>query len=211
MKSKYPDRIVTVSYESFVSDQRAVITKICDFLGLEFTEDMLDIGSSDEAQELAKISPLWRANHSDPVRTALTTTRKQFEITVLVDLQIASNVDKYKKKLSYRDICVIETLCERFMLRYGYSFITSHDAVVTDADLEAARRESAERKAAAWEKLKVEFDLNPPRSYIHCQLNCPSPPHRMTKNSLTTTNAGLRERSISRSARGGCSSCNLRS
>jgi hypothetical protein len=55
----YPERVLIVRFEDFITDQRGVLQKICDFIGIEFLEDMLDISKSEEAVQLSKLSALF--------------------------------------------------------------------------------------------------------------------------------------------------------
>jgi hypothetical protein len=95
----HPDRVLTIRYEDFVSNQEAVLRKICAFLGIRFFSSMLDVSRSDEARKIAGLSALWESNAKAP---------------------IAANVDKFRKNLAPAEIAEIEALAGEYMDYYGY-------------------------------------------------------------------------------------------
>jgi Sulfotransferase family len=129
----YPDRVLTIRYEDFVSNQEAVLRKICSFFGIAFTPDMLDISRSQEAQKISHMSALWESNWSAP---------------------IAANVDKFKKALTAEEIEIIETLTGDFMDYYGYERMTGGKFKITPRVVAAAKKRSEANKKKAWADLK---------------------------------------------------------
>ncbi len=129
----YPDRVLTIRYEDFVSNQEAVLRKICSFFGITFTPDMLDISRSQEAQKISHMSALWESNWSAP---------------------IAANVDKFKKALTAEEIEIIETLTGDFMDYYGYERMAGGEAKITPRVVAAAKKRSEANKKKAWADLK---------------------------------------------------------
>jgi len=130
---QYPDKVLTVRYEDFVSDQEAALRKISRFFGMEFLPSMLDIAQSQEARQISKLSALWETNSKAPVR---------------------ANVDKFKKTLTVKEIEIIESMTGEYMDYYGYERMTSGKAAVTSRVISDARRRSELNREKAWLDLK---------------------------------------------------------
>ena len=106
---QYPQRTLTIRYEDFLADEVAVLTKVCEFLGIEFLPEMLDVSHSQEAQQISRMSALWSSNCFAP---------------------IMANIDKYKKALSMDEIATIEVMTGDYMRRYGYKRMTDATAAL---------------------------------------------------------------------------------
>ena len=129
----YPDRVLTVRYEDFLANQEQILRRICDFMGLRFLPEMLNIETSVEARQLSRRSDLWVSNFSAP---------------------ILANKDKFRSLLGADEIEIIETVTRDHMAHYGYEFMTPAQAVIPDAEGLAARaRRSAEAGEQAWRDL----------------------------------------------------------
>lgn len=130
---KYPDRVLTIRFEDFISDQEEVLRVICEFLDIEFLEDMLDLSNSLEANDISKRSTLWESNQSAPIK---------------------ANVGKFRRSLSMEEIELIETLAGDMMDYYGYEWVTGRGTVITDEmEAQAAKNHEA-NKMKAWVDLK---------------------------------------------------------
>jgi hypothetical protein len=129
----HPDRVLTIHFEDFLKNTELELRKICQFMGLEFLDSMLDVSKSNEAQDIAKLSALWESNLSAP---------------------ISSNIDKYKKHLSHYEIEIIETLTNDYMYDYGYIRSTTTDIVINLEIINEARKKSELKKQQAWKELK---------------------------------------------------------
>ncbi len=135
LAKRHPERVLTIRYEDFLSDQEAILRRVCQFIGIEFMPAMLDIGASQEAKELSSMSALWESNCFAP---------------------IAANKDKFKSQLQLQEIETIETLTREYMQLYGYQCMTDAKASVPQAAaIEELRANSARLRAAAWEQLRV--------------------------------------------------------
>lgn len=141
LETKYPDRVLTVRFEDFIANQEEVLRKICEFIDIEFIDDMLDASSSLEAKEISNRSALWESNQSAPIK---------------------ANVDKFLKYLSMDEIKLIETITGEMMEHYGYERITEGKTVISEAMQEQATRNHEANKTKAWAMLK-EKD---PQDYI---------------------------------------------
>lgn len=138
---RYPDRVLTIRYEDFVSTPEPVLREVCGFLGIEYLDAMLDVGSSKEASTIAKRSALWESNSKPP---------------------IPANIDKFTRQLSPTDIEVIETVTADYMRTYGYELMTDAGASVGPKEVERARQHSADRRERAWRELRTRD----PRDYL---------------------------------------------
>lgn len=129
LAARYPERVLTIRYEDFIENQEVVLRKICDFFGIEFTMEMLDVSDSEEAQRISTMSALWESNAFPP---------------------IAANVDKFKKSMSLDEIAIIETLAGDQMDQYGYERLTKGKVEITDSMIAAARERSEAKRKQAW-------------------------------------------------------------
>lgn len=131
--TRYPDRVLTIRYEDFLSQQQATLEAVCGFLGIEFLLQMLDVTGSQEARQISQLSALWSSNCYAP---------------------IAANIDKFKQQLTADDIHLIETLTGHYMDRYGYTRLSDGAAVISPALLTGAAERSDERRERAWRDLE---------------------------------------------------------
>lgn len=129
LAAQHPDRVLTVRYEDFLSDQETVLRTICSFFQIEFLPSMLDVSKSNEARRISTLSALWEANASAP---------------------IAGNIDKFKATLSREEIGIIETLAGGHMDHYRYERMTSSDIEITPQMTTAAKDHSDARRRQAW-------------------------------------------------------------
>ncbi len=116
--ARHPQRVLTIRYEDFLSDQAHTLQRVCAFFGIDFLPRMLDIANSPEARHISRMSELWASNCFAP---------------------IAANADKFKQQLSTAEIATIETLAHEYMQRYGYQQMTDATAM-PDAFAAAAAR-----------------------------------------------------------------------
>ena len=133
LAERHPERVLTIRYEDFLSDQEQTLRKVCHFIGMEFLPEMLDVAGSAEARQLAGMSDLWASNCFAP---------------------IPANKDKFKTQLSIGEIETIETLALDHMRHYGYECMTDARAALPDAaGLAACAQRSAQNRAQAWQQL----------------------------------------------------------
>jgi hypothetical protein len=137
---KYPDRVLTVRYEDFLTDQEAVLQAICRFFGIEYLPAMLDVSRSREARQISTLSSLWESNASPP---------------------IAAHVDKFKAALSASEIEIIETLTGAHLDHYRYERMASREVEITPQMLAAAVERSDAGRRQAWTDLRA----GAPRDY----------------------------------------------
>jgi Sulfotransferase family len=133
LMQRHPERVLTIRYEDFLAEQATVLKKVCEFFGMQFLPEMLDVSRSSEAQQISRMSALWESNCFPP---------------------IAANKDKFKTQLALDEIEAIETLTQDWMRRYGYELITPAAApALNDEALAACRARSDAARAAAWAAL----------------------------------------------------------
>ena len=132
---RYPQRVLTIRYEDFLARQHETLETVCDFLGIAFLPQMLDVAASAEARHIAQLSSLWSANCHAP---------------------IAANIDKFRQQLSDDEINLIETLAGPYMDRYGYTRLARGDASITPALIELAGMRSAQGRERAWHALEQD-------------------------------------------------------
>ncbi|NEO99477.1 MAG: sulfotransferase [Symploca sp. SIO2E9] len=140
LAEKYPEKVLTIRYEDFLANQAGILHKICEFFGIEFSESMLDVSSSQEANNISVLSALWQTNTSAP---------------------ITAYIDKFKKSLSTEEIEIIETIASEHMHYYGYEKMTKASINITEEMIESAKKRSQFKKQQAWKELKT----NDPRDY----------------------------------------------
>ena len=138
---KYPNQTLTVRFEDFLTNQREVLQNICNFMGIEFMAEMLEISQSREALKMSGLSSLWESNSSPP---------------------ILMNSEKYRKNLTMEEIEIIETLARDHMDFFGYQRMTEAKANITREMESAAMENDRKNRQDAWRELK----LSKPRDYI---------------------------------------------
>ncbi len=137
---KHPERVLTIRYEDFLTNQETVLYKICQFFGIEFLDSMMDVSSSKEANNIAILSALWETNSSAP---------------------IPAYIDKFKQTMTMEEIEIIETVAGEYMDYYGYEKMTPGAANISQEAIALAQKYSAPKKQEAWDSLKQKD----PRDY----------------------------------------------
>jgi len=133
LANEFPARVLTIRYEDFLSDQKQVLERICQFFEIDFIPQMLDISGSQEARTFARRSALWESNFYPP---------------------IAANAVKFTKQLRVDEIEIIETITRDFMKLYGYTAMTTADASIPRSRYRTAMERSETMKAMAWSELQ---------------------------------------------------------
>jgi len=141
LMAKYPERVLTVRFEDFLTNQELVLRKICEFMGIDFMPEMLDVSSSPEANKLTWLSNLWESNSSAP---------------------IPANAAKFRRNLSMEEIEIIETVTKEHMEYFGYELMTPANTNITKELEDAAMARSHRNREKAWADLKVAT----PHDYI---------------------------------------------
>jgi len=94
-----PERYLLVKYEDFVAEPRETLQRVCDFLGVEMTERMLEHHKREETG-FGEYSRQWMENTLKPVFT--------------------SSIDKWKDEMSPTHIAMVEAAVGDAMRELGY-------------------------------------------------------------------------------------------
>lgn len=103
---------ISIRYEDLVSDAESVLRTLCTFLGEPFDPTMLQYHRSSATFMKADAATSFNAAATRPVTTAM--------------------VDKWKEKLSAREVALVETICRAEMERYDYVPTDALDLPWTD-------------------------------------------------------------------------------
>ncbi len=133
VQQRWPDRVLSIRYEDFLSNQEAVLRRVCSFFGIPFLPAMLDVTHSAEAQQISQLSALWESNRFPP---------------------LMANKDKFKQQLSITEIEAIESICADWMQQYGYERMTAASCALDPAMIAEAREASRVKRLQAWAQLK---------------------------------------------------------
>ncbi|MCD4747218.1 MAG: sulfotransferase, partial [Bacteroidales bacterium] len=103
LKEKYPDSIISFRYEDFVKDPEQHLKKICGFLKIDYVPAVLNYTNKEEelkkANEL-KVSDVFHGNLFKPIT--------------------ADNVEKWKHKMTKRDIARADFYVGKYVELSGY-------------------------------------------------------------------------------------------
>lgn len=94
------DRFFRISYEHLTTSPERVARRLCRFLGVKYTESMMDFYKTSEAQNAAKSSQLW-GNVTSPV--------------------MRNNSGKYKTEMPEDDLRIFESVAGHILDELGYS------------------------------------------------------------------------------------------
>ena len=123
------ETIFPISYEQLTGAPEAIVRELCEFLGIEFSQKMLDFHKSKEAERSAKSSSLWE-NLSQPIKT--------------------NNSMKFLNELTTEEIKIIESITGETMDSLGYERTVikkGEELSFTDEHIEQFALENAEAKA----------------------------------------------------------------
>lgn len=124
--------IVRLTYEALVSQPRETLQRVCDELGLSFSEEMLEhVRSSDGAKQDAGRTALWQ-NLSRGI--------------------MSDNFNKFHGVLSDDEIAYIEALCGPLMAQFGYAPARADTAAPYGSHDSFAALEAALEAREPWEK-----------------------------------------------------------
>lgn len=98
------DRFISVSYESLTTNPEPVLRRLCDFMGVDYRDSMLDFHKSKEANRTAVAGAMW-ANVKEPVK--------------------ANNSNKFLREASEQEIRIFESVAGSSLdaLSYPRAFV----------------------------------------------------------------------------------------
>lgn len=99
VQSQAPERVFSLSYGDLIADPALVLSRLCRFLNIEYTEAMLEAHMSAEANRTAQSSSLW-GNLTKPI--------------------LRHNTQKFLKELPEEDIRIIESVAGDCLDALGY-------------------------------------------------------------------------------------------
>jgi len=111
-------RVFCISYEELTKNSREVAINLCKFLGVKYTESMMDFYKTSEARNAASSSKLW-SNVTNPV--------------------MSNNCGKYKIEMSEDDIRIFESVAGDVLDELGYErelVQKGSEIQFTDSDIE---------------------------------------------------------------------------
>lgn len=94
------ERIFSVSYEQLTAEPEKTARTICDFLGMEYTDNMLEFHKTKEAENASKSSELW-SNVTKPIDN--------------------NNSRKFVKEMSEDDVRIFESVAGHVLDKLGYA------------------------------------------------------------------------------------------
>lgn len=134
---KYED-VLLLRYEDIVSDPETIIPKICSFLGVDYTDTLLD-----QSQYLDGRNRPWRQNTSyNDINTNHINSK---------------SVERWRKELTKEEIFSIEIFTHDWMKRFGYEPSNSQEAIES-VTVEQYRSHSVD-EVASWIR-PYTFDNN---------------------------------------------------
>ena len=101
-------RFVQISYEELIQYPEKTLRMICEKLGIEFNDIMLDYYNSEESLLTSKSGNMW-ANVAKPI--------------------IVNNSEKFHQLLTLEEIEIFESIASKSLLALNYELITSGDPI----------------------------------------------------------------------------------
>ncbi len=135
LRDKAPDRVLAVSYEDLTGDEAGTMRRVCEFLGVEYSDAAMNFHETDEAKRAAGASNLWE-NVTKPV--------------------MKDNTRKFLKQMSEEDVRIFESVAGQSLDELGYDRVyvkKGEELQFTPDQIAAFNEENARRKKAAWETM----------------------------------------------------------
>ena len=122
MERIHPNRIFCISYELLTQSPRDVAKSLCRFLGVNYSDSMMDFYKTSEARNAASSSKLW-GNVTNPV--------------------MSNNSDKYLTEMTTDDIRIFESVAGHVMDKLGYKrhmIQKGHEIQFSKSDIDSFNR-----------------------------------------------------------------------
>ncbi len=97
-----PQRYIKVRYRDLITDPEPVLNKICSFLNVPFSQNMLNYFRAEESIKTARSGMMWQ-NLSQPI--------------------MSGNYNKYLKELTAEEIGIFEIVAGDMLEKLGYEII----------------------------------------------------------------------------------------
>jgi hypothetical protein len=130
-----PRRFLAVSYEDLTQDEAGTLKRVCEFLGVTYSEDAMHFHETDEAKRAATASNLWQ-NVTKPV--------------------MKDNSRKFVTQMTEDDLRIFESVAGGTLDELGYDRVAAQkgdETQFTPEQIAAFNEENARRKKAAWETM----------------------------------------------------------
>ncbi|WP_437920349.1 sulfotransferase family protein [Sphingobacterium sp. LRF_L2] len=103
LQARFPkERFYELNYENLIRDPEYTVRGLCDFLGLVFSENMLDFHTSDESKRTAAGGKMWH-NLTRPI--------------------MQENSNKFLTEMSMEDILIFESVAGESLKALGYKLL----------------------------------------------------------------------------------------
>ncbi|MEO6990733.1 MAG: sulfotransferase, partial [Candidatus Baltobacteraceae bacterium] len=132
------ERVLAVSYEALTQDETGTLQKVCDFLGVAFSEDAMEFYKTDEAKKAASASNLWE-NVTKPV--------------------MKNNSRKFLAQTPEEDLRIFESVAGTSLDELGYDRVLvpkGKEMQFAPEQIAAFDAENTRLKKVAWETLDEE-------------------------------------------------------
>lgn len=124
-----------ISYENLLADPEKIVKELCQFLDIEFSQNMLNFHTSKEAERSAKSSSLWE-NLSQPIKS--------------------NNSKKFMNELTTEEIKIIESISGNVMDTLGYErtlINKDEDLIFSNNDIASFKEKNSAAKAQNTSKI----------------------------------------------------------
>jgi Sulfotransferase family len=133
-QGRHPERVITVRYEDLASDPAAHVPPICEFLGLRYAPDMLDLAHADRSRIVAdQVS--WFPTLFDGIST--------------------NAVARWRREMPPRDQAVFASLAGAELAQLGYPVPTRHVSPPSPRRAELYRRHNEFMRNVNFVRLRV--------------------------------------------------------
>ncbi|MCU7920796.1 MAG: sulfotransferase [Candidatus Thiodiazotropha sp. (ex Dulcina madagascariensis)] len=133
-----PKRLCSVSYEELTGEPEETAKRLCEFLGVDYAEGMLEFHRSDEAKRAAGSSDLW-GKLTQPV--------------------MKNNTRKFLREASEHDIRIFESVAGDVLERLGYDRVyvpSGEELALSDLEIEAFNEENERLKQELMSRVDKE-------------------------------------------------------
>jgi len=135
MNSLSTKSIFPISYENLLANPEKIVKKLCQFLDIDFSQNMLNFHTSKEAERSAKSSSLWE-NLSQPIKS--------------------NNSKKFMNELTTEEIKIIESITGNVMDSLGYErtlINKGEELIFSDDDIASFEEQNSAAKAKNTSKI----------------------------------------------------------
>jgi hypothetical protein len=135
LRDRFPDRVLAVSYEDLTQDEAGTLKRVCEFLGVDYSDAAMNFHETDEAKRAAGASNLWE-NVTKPV--------------------MKDNSRKFLTGMTHDDLHIFESVAGSSLDELGYDRVAAkkgEEQQFTGEQIAAFNAENARRKKAAWETM----------------------------------------------------------